>query len=242
MTNPSINYTDIKQEGKYLRVEDADGNTAFEFYLGQNFIILDKGTNELFFRDQNSAMSWQPDWFPVTVEDIDAASTVVVNDLATLKTNIEGLRTTYNFTGGGSGGSVFQNQVETLIYAATPVEGASYTHSVTEGTSGATVAFGNVYVSRQYIGSGLAKVKFEGFTTYYGNDSAIVMTLPTNYLTEYHWGIIDRNELNTTAEIVISNPANDQISFNRDNDIDGVSNFGWHVSGIGKWVGTQPTA
>lgn len=136
----------------------------------------------------------------------------------------------------------YQTQTETLTYAASAVEAVSYTHGDTQGSAGATVDFGTVSISRHYIGNGQARVEIEGFTPYWGVDPSVTLTLPTGYLTSGTWGIIDRNDLNTTTWVVIGFPAADQITFNRDDGITGDSPFRWKVSGIGKWVGDRPSA
>jgi hypothetical protein len=143
-----------------------------------------------------------------------------------------------------TGNGVFQTQVETLVHAATAVEGVSYTHNGTQGTSGGSVSFGNIYIKRRYIGNNQAEVTIQGITTYYGtaNDN-LVVTLPTGYLTAYHHGELSRNELNVSAHIIVSpGPGPDTIDFNRDDNITGNSTFNWTVSGIGKWVGLAPLA
>lgn len=142
---------------------------------------------------------------------------------------------------GTTGNGLLQTQVETLIYGATAVEGVSYTHNSSEGTGANQVQMGPLHIARRYIGNGMAHVTLEwSDVPHWGADLEVTITLPTGYLTEYHRGIVDRNQVNVANEIVVTSIAQDKFSINRDDDIDGSSPFTVYVSGIGKWVGAVP--
>ena len=70
-------------------------------------------------------------------------------------------------------------------------------------------------------------LRLEGIITDYGDDdNDVIVTFPTGYLSEYHWGSADRNQTDVSAHITVeAGPLPDQISFNRDDDINGNSPF-----------------
>lgn len=144
---------------------------------------------------------------------------------------------------GPSTSGAYQTQTETLTYAASAVEGVSFTHSGTQGTSGTSVQIEPLRIVRNYIGDGKAHVEIYGESSYYVQDNSLTISLPNGTLTDPYNGVSRafRKELNVTA-YVVATAGVDEIVLNRDDDIDGNSPLYFQISGIGDWVGEKPSA
>ena len=123
---------------------------------------------------------------------------------------------------------------ETLTYTANAVPSAG---EYAQSTSQANVNFGDLIVERTALGNGLANVAIYAATSVYGLDPTVTVTLPTGTLTTGTHIAVDRNTLNTSAEIIGAFPAADQFSINRDDNIGGQSNFRVTMNGIGNMNG-----
>ena len=139
---------------------------------------------------------------------------------------------------------IYPTAVETLVYTsnATPSAG-QYTHDQTEGTATGNVQFGDITVTRNWMGGGSAAVRIDCTADFYGQDDPVTISLPTGYLAETTGGNSWRDELNVSAEILIETGAGasvDSIIIDRDNDIAGGSPMGFWVVGTGDWVGEEP--